>query len=61
MNHEKTSIGELDAENFQRDTAGVGPEKDDEIRPAWVRRIERAWTVLHDEARPLLGDPVSSG
>jgi hypothetical protein len=42
VDHEKTSIGELDTENLQRDTAGVGSEKDDEIRPAWVRRVERA-------------------
>jgi hypothetical protein len=42
VDHEKTSIGELETEDLQWDTAGVGPEKDDEIHPARVRRVERA-------------------
>jgi hypothetical protein len=42
VDHEETPIGELETEDLQWDTAGVRPEKDDEIHPAWLRRVERA-------------------
>jgi hypothetical protein len=37
VDHEETSIGELDTDDLQRDTVDIGVEEDDEIHLDWVR------------------------
>lgn len=61
MNDQEATVGELETDDLQGDTARIRPKEQDQILPLWVSRVERARAMLHDVARPILPDPVPSG
>jgi hypothetical protein len=53
------AVCEFQTDDLQWDPACVWPEEDDQAGLVVVDRVQGRLTMLDDEARPLVGDPVS--
>lgn len=61
MDDEQISIGQLEADDLQRNAVPIGSQEQDEVRLRGIDGVERALTVVDNEARPIVGDTVASG
>lgn len=61
MNDQEVTVGELETDDLQWDTASVRSKGQDQALPLWVGRVERERAMLDDIARPVVPDPMSNG